>query len=100
MKDCACAQGTAAARAKAAAAPKIVRFMVVSTPQTGREVGRMRGAGQPIQKSKQDCGKWLSWLDFWGTHGCGEVARPGWDSPLTGRSCRDIWRCRSRGRRR
>jgi hypothetical protein len=33
MKDCACAQGADAARAKAAAAPINVRFMVVILPK-------------------------------------------------------------------
>src|SRR3954447_18851554 len=110
MKDCACAQGADAARARAAAAPKIVRFMVVFSPQTGREVGRMRRPGQPIQKSKQECGKRLSWLDFWEPGGCGEVAQPDRraartcqlraQSSLTGRSCPGTWRCPSRARTR
>ncbi|MFK4651978.1 hypothetical protein ABIF97_001912 [Bradyrhizobium japonicum] len=37
----------------------------------------MGEAGQPIQKSQQDCGKRLTRLDFWGTRGCGEVAQSG-----------------------
>ena len=35
----------------------------------------MRGAGQPILKSQQDCGKRLTRLDFWEPAGCGEVAQ-------------------------
>lgn len=42
----------------------------------------MRGAGQPIQKAKQDCGKRPFLLDFFGEPGgCGDVAQSGSGAP-------------------
>jgi hypothetical protein len=40
MKDCACAQGADAARARAAATPKIVRFMIFPLP---KPAGKLAG---------------------------------------------------------
>lgn len=55
----------------------------------------MMGAGQPIQKAKQDCGKGPIRLDFSGTCGCGEVAQSGGGAHLavTGKS---YWNVMSR----
>src|SRR3954470_11683436 len=74
MKDCACAQGAEAAIARAAATPRIVRFMVVVLPKPPR---KLAGRARPVNPSKRHnrtALKGRSGTIFGEPAGCGDVA--------------------------
>ncbi|KYK45864.1 hypothetical protein A1D31_10375 [Bradyrhizobium liaoningense] len=61
----------------------------------------MRGAGQPIQKAKQDCGQRPIRLDL-GTGGCGEMAQregSAASDAMAGAACSVTFPVCGRGRR-